>query len=345
MISFHQFLTEALVASKLKNQLKIARARKALIHVGFQADKAEFSIINNHKQAGVDLHKLNTNRSIYYIDSSIKNVHLIGLAKQGTSEDKYNKTASVYRVAPNANSNVPLYKVEPRQDNDAKSKPLSKEDAQQELAKWDVLLVCTTLGIEDKKEGQSQYKDTADTNNDEKAPDQTKAPAEQPTQERLKDADAEEGKTKTKKDKKGGKKDLGEYLNVFRDKIAKFEGYQLTQLYRSKNDNKIKIGINAGLNDIGLLFVDFTAPEIKNDRIELACTTLTPKAFTSLFDHPSYKDRFKNLLGVRTHNIDQFNQKVEHLSVVMNDLISEMEKAAKVAKIINQIDVQEVPWG
>ena len=81
MLSFEQFLIEGLLATRVKDKKFLHPARQALKNVGFLSDNAEFNIINTHKTEGFKLNDILTKRGVYGINSTIKNIHLVGIPK------------------------------------------------------------------------------------------------------------------------------------------------------------------------------------------------------------------------------------------------------------------------
>ena len=149
MLSFEQFLIEGLLVTRVKDKKFLHPARQALKNVGFLSDNAEFNIINTHKTEGFKLNDILTKRGVYGINSTIKNIHLVGIPKTPiVGDDKLNKHSAVYRI-PSTIGNTALYKLVPQPNgSQPQSKPILAKDVKDELNQWDRLLVVTTLGQE-----------------------------------------------------------------------------------------------------------------------------------------------------------------------------------------------------
>lgn len=345
MLSFKQFLIEGLLVTRVKDKKFLLPARQALKNIGFLSDNAEFNIINTHKTEGFKLNDVLTKRGVYGINSTIKNIHLVGIPKTPIiGDDKLNKHSAVYRI-PSTIGNTALYKLVPQPNgSQPQSKPVLAKDVKGELNQWDRLLVVTTLGQDkeqDKKDDQKDKQDQA------KPQDQTQNPSKESNQEKQQDKDKDQKKSTVNSTddnpKKGGSVDLGEYVNPFRDRIAKIPDYQLMACYISKNDGKPHVQIKAGKYDIGLAFVDFNEPIVKNGKLAFRCQTLTPKSFLKTLDTSNLFTKAKSFLGLTTTDVDKYRSSTVVIGEAFKNIVSAMQGSAEVAQILSEIEINKLP--
>ena len=338
MLSFEQFLIEGLLVTRVKDKKFLHPARQALKNVGFLSDNAEFNIINTHKTEGFKLNDILTKRGVYGINSTIKNIHLVGIPKTPiVGDDKLNKHSAVYRI-PSTIGNTALYKLVPQPNgSQSQSKPILAKDVKDELNQWDRLLVVTTLG---------QEKDNpADQDTKQHSAEQKNQKQTQDTSEEKKSKHQQNQKSVTDStDKvKSGSVDLGEYVNPFRDRVAKIPDYQLMACYVSKNDGKPHVQVKAGKYDIGLAFVDFNEPIAKNGKLTFRCQTLTPKSFLKTLDTSNLFTKAKSFLGITTTDVDKYRSSAVVIGEAFKDIVSAMQGSAEVAQILSEIEINKLP--
>lgn len=341
MLSFKQFLVEGLLVSRVRDQKILTPARQALKNVGYLSDNAEFNLLNNHKIEGVDLNKILTSRGTYGIKSSIKNIHLVGVPKTPVAgEDKLNKHSAVYRI-PTTIGNTALYKLIPRSGStQPQSKPVLAKDVKKELDQWDRLLVITTLGQDKEQDKKDDQKDKQDQTKQQQ--DQTQDPSKENDQEKSQDKGNDQ-KSTDNKTKKSGSVDLGEYVNPFRDRVAKIPGYQLMACYVSKNDGKPHVQVKAGKYDIGLAFVDFNEPVVKNGKLTFKCRTLTSKSFLKALDTSDIFTKAKSVLGMTTTDANKYRASTVVIGEAFKDIAAAMQGSAEAVQILSEIEVSKLP--
>lgn len=338
MLSFEQFLIEGLLATRVKDKKFLHPARQALKNVGFLSDNAEFNIINTHKTEGFKLNDILTKRGVYGINSTIKNIHLVGIPKTPiVGDDKLNKHSAVYRI-PSTIGNTALYKLVPQPNgSQPQSKPILAKDVKDELNQWDRLLVVTTLGQEkDNPADQDTKQHSAEQKNQKQTQD---TPEEKKTEHQQNQKSATDSTDKVK----SGSVDLGEYVNPFRDRVAKIPDYQLMACYVSKNDGKPHVQVKAGKYDIGLAFVDFNEPIAKNGKLTFRCQTLTPKSFLKTLDTSNLFTKAKSFLGITTTDVDKYRSSAVVIGEAFKDIVSAMQGSAEVAQILSEIEINKLP--
>lgn len=338
MLSFEQFLIEGLLATRVKDKKFLHPARQALKNVGFLSDNAEFNIINTHKTEGFKLNDILTKRGVYGINSTIKNIHLVGIPKTPiVGDDKLNKHSAVYRI-PSTIGNTALYKLVPQPNgSQPQSKPILAKDVKNELNQWDRLLVVTTLGQEkDNPADQDTKQHSAEQKNQKQTQD---TPEEKKSEHQQNQKSATDSTDKVK----SGSVDLGEYVNPFRDRVAKIPDYQLMACYVSKNDGKPHVQVKAGKYDIGLAFVDFNEPIAKNGKLTFRCQTLTPKSFLKTLDTSNLFTKAKSFLGITTTDVDKYRSSAVVIGEAFKDIVSAMQGSAEVAQILSEIEINKLP--
>lgn len=338
MLSFEQFLIEGLLATRVKDKKFLHPARQALKNVGFLSDNAEFNIINTHKTEGFKLNDILTKRGVYGINSTIKNIHLVGIPKTPiVGDDKLNKHSAVYRI-PSTIGNTALYKLVPQPNgSQPQSKPILAKDVKDELNQWDRLLVVTTLGQEkDNPADQDTKQHSAEQKNQKQTQD---TPEEKKSEHQQNQKSATDSTDKVK----SGSVDLGEYVNPFRDRVAKIPDYQLMACYVSKNDGKPHVQVKAGKYDIGLAFVDFNEPIAKNGKLTFRCQTLTPKSFLKTLDTSNLFTKAKSFLGIATTDVDKYRSSAVVIGEAFKDIVSAMQGSAEVAQILSEIEINKLP--
>lgn len=338
MLSFEQFLIEGLLATRVKDKKFLHPARQALKNVGFLSDNAEFNIINTHKTEGFKLNDILTKRGVYGINSTIKNIHLVGIPKTPiVGDDKLNKHSAVYRI-PSTIGNTALYKLVPQPNgSQPQSKPILAKDVKDELNQWDRLLVVTTLGQEkDNPADQDTKQHSAEQKNQKQTQD---TPEEKKSEHQQNQKSATDSTDKVK----SGSVDLGEYVNPFRDRVAKIPDYQLMACYVSKNDGKPHVQVKAGKYDIGLAFVDFNKPIAKNGKLTFRCQTLTPKSFLKTLDTSNLFTKAKSFLGITTTDVDKYRSSAVVIGEAFKDIVSAMQGSAEVAQILSEIEINKLP--
>lgn len=338
MLSFEQFLIEGLLATRVKDKKFLHPARQALKNVGFLSDNAEFNIINTHKTEGFKLNDILTKRGVYGINSTIKNIHLVGIPKTPiVGDDKLNKHSAVYRI-PSTIGNTALYKLVPQPNgSQPQSKPILAKDVKDELNQWDRLLVVTTLGQEkDNPADQDTKQHSAEQKNQKQTQD---TPEEKKSEHQQNQKSATDSTDKVK----SGSVDLGEYVNPFRDRVAKIPDYQLMACYVSKNDGKPHVRVKAGKYDIGLAFVDFNEPIAKNGKLTFRCQTLTPKSFLKTLDTSNLFTKAKSFLGITTTDVDKYRSSAVVIGEAFKDIVSAMQGSAEVAQILSEIEINKLP--
>lgn len=338
MLSFEQFLIEGLLATRVKDKKFLHPARQALKNVGFLSDNAEFNIINTHKTEGFKLNDILTKRGVYGINSTIKNIHLVGIPKTPiVGDDKLNKHSAVYRI-PSTIGNTALYKLVPQPNgSQPQSKPILAKDVKDELNQWDRLLVVTTLGQEkDNPADQDTKQHSAEQKNQKQTQD---TPEEKKSEHQQNQKSATDSTDKVK----SGSVDLGEYVNPFRDRVAKIPDYQLMVCYVSKNDGKPHVQVKAGKYDIGLAFVDFNEPIAKNGKLTFRCQTLTPKSFLKTLDTSNLFTKAKSFLGITTTDVDKYRSSAVVIGEAFKDIVSAMQGSAEVAQILSEIEINKLP--
>lgn len=338
MLSFEQFLIEGLLATRVKDKKFLHPARQALKNVGFLSDNAEFNIINTHKTEGFKLNDILTKRGVYGINSTIKNIHLVGIPKTPiVGDDKLNKHSAVYRI-PSTIGNTALYKLVPQPNgSQSQSKPILAKDVKDELNQWDRLLVVTTLGQEkDNPADQDTKQHSAEQKNQKQTQD---TPEEKKSEHQQNQKSATDSTDKVK----SGSVDLGEYVNPFRDRVAKIPDYQLMACYVSKNDGKPHVQVKAGKYDIGLAFVDFNEPIAKNGKLTFRCQTLTPKSFLKTLDTSNLFTKAKSFLGITTTDVDKYRSSAVVIGEAFKDIVSAMQGSAEVAQILSEIEINKLP--
>lgn len=338
MLSFEQFLIEGLLATRVKDKKFLHPARQALKNVGFLSDNAEFNIINTHKTEGFKLNDILTKRGVYGINSTIKNIHLVGIPKTPiVGDDKLNKHSAVYRI-PSTIGNTALYKLVPQPNgSQPQSKPILAKDVKDELNQWDRLLVVTTLGQEkDNPADQDTKQHSAEQKNQKQTQD---TPEEKKSEHQQNQKSATDSTDKVK----SGSVDLGEYVNPFRDRVAKIPDYQLMACYVSKNDGKPHVQVKAGKYDIGLAFVDFNEPVAKNGKLTFRCQTLTPKSFLKTLDTSNLFTKAKSFLGITTTDVDKYRSSAVVIGEAFKDIVSAMQGSAEVAQILSEIEINKLP--
>ena len=338
MLSFEQFLIEGLLATRVKDKKFLHPARQALKNVGFLSDNAEFNIINTHKTEGFKLNDILTKRGVYGINSTIKNIHLVGIPKTPiVGDDKLNKHSAVYRI-PSTIGNTALYKLVPQPNgSQPQSKPILAKDVKDELNQWDRLLVVTTLGQEkDNPADQDTKQHSAEQKNQKQTQD---TPEEKKSEHQQNQKSATDSTDKVK----SGSVDLGEYVNPFRDRVAKIPDYQLMACYVSKNDGKPHVQVKAGKYDIGLAFVDFNEPIAKNGKLTFRCQTLTPKSFLKTLDTSNLFTKAKSFLGLTTTDVDKYRSSTVVIGEAFKNIVSAMQGSAEVAQILSEIEINKLP--
>lgn len=338
MLSFEQFLIEGLLVTRVKDKKFLHPARQALKNVGFLSDNAEFNIINTHKTEGFKLNDILTKRGVYGINSTIKNIHLVGIPKTPiVGDDKLNKHSAVYRI-PSTIGNTALYKLVPQPNgSQPQSKPILAKDVKDELNQWDRLLVVTTLGQE--KDNPADQ-DTKQHSTEQKNQKQTQdTPEEKKSEHQQNQKSATDSTDKVK----SGSVDLGEYVNPFRDRVAKIPDYQLMACYVSNNDGKPHVQVKAGKYDIGLAFVDFNEPIAKNGKLTFRCQSLTPKSFLKTLDTSNLFTKAKSFLGITTTDVDKYRSSAVVIGEAFNDIVSAMQGSAEVAQILSEIEINKLP--
>lgn len=338
MLSFEQFLIEGLLATRVNDKKFLHPARQALKNVGFLSDNAEFNIINTHKTEGFKLNDILTKRGVYGINSTIKNIHLVGIPKTPiVGDDKLNKHSAVYRI-PSTIGNTALYKLVPQPNgSQPQSKPILAKDVKDELNQWDRLLVVTTLGQEkDNPADQDTKQHSAEQKNQKQTQD---TPEEKKSEHQQNQKSATDSTDKVK----SGSVDLGEYVNPFRDRVAKIPDYQLMACYVSKNDGKPHVHVKAGKYDIGLAFVDFNEPIAKNGKLTFRCQTLTPKSFLKTLDTSNLFTKAKSFLGITTTDVDKYRSSAVVIGEAFKDIVSAMQGSAEVAQILSEIEINKLP--
>lgn len=338
MLSFEQFLIEGLLVTRVKDKKFLIPARQALKNIGFLSDNAEFNIINTHKTEGFKLNDILTKRGVYGINSTIKNIHLVGIPKTPiVGDDKLNKHSAVYRI-PSTIGNTALYKLVPQPNgSQPQSKPILAKDVKDELNQWDRLLVVTTLGQEkDNPADQDTKQHSAEQKNQKQTQD---TPEEKKSEHQQNQKSATDSTDKVK----SGSVDLGEYVNPFRDRVAKIPDYQLMACYVSKNDGKPHVQVKAGKYDIGLAFVDFNEPIAKNGKLTFRCQTLTPKSFLKTLDTSNLFTKAKSFLGITTTDVDKYRSSAVVIGEAFKDIVSAMQGSAEVAQILSEIEINKLP--
>lgn len=338
MLSFEQFLIEGSLATRVKGEKFLHPARQALKNVGFLSDNAEFNIINTHKTEGFKLNDILTKRGVHGINSTIKNIHLVGIPKTPiVGDDKLNKHSAVYRI-PSTIGNTALYKLVPQPNgSQPQSKPILAKDVKDELNQWDRLLVVTTLGQEkDNPADQDTKQHSAEQKNQKQTQD---TPEEKKSEHQQNQKSATDSTDKVK----SGSVDLGEYVNPFRDRVAKIPDYQLMACYVSKNDGKPHVQVKAGKYDIGLAFVDFNEPIAKNGKLAFRCQTLTPKSFLKTLDTSNLFTKAKSFLGITTTDVDKYRSSAVVIGEAFKDIVSAMQGSAEVAQILSEIEINKLP--
>ena len=338
MLSFEQFLIEGSLATRVKGEKFLHPARQALKNVGFLSDNAEFNIIHTHKTEGFKLNDILTKRGVYGINSTIKNIHLVGIPKTPiVGDDKLNKHSAVYRI-PSTIGNTALYKLVPQPNgSQPQSKPILAKDVKDELNQWDRLLVVTTLGQEkDNPADQDTKQHSAEQKNQKQTQD---TPEEKKSEHQQNQKSATDSTDKVK----SGSVDLGEYVNPFRDRVAKIPDYQLMACYVSKNDGKPHVQVKAGKYDIGLAFVDFNEPIAKNGKLTFRCQTLTPKSFLKTLDTSNLFTKAKSFLGITTTDVDKYRSSAVVIGEAFKDIVSAMQGSAEVAQILSEIEINKLP--
>lgn len=338
MLSFEQFLIEGLLATHVKDKKFLHPARQALKNVGFLSDNAEFNIINTHKTEGFKLNDILTKRGVYGINSTIKNIHLVGIPKTPiVGDDKLNKHSAVYRI-PSTIGNTALYKLVPQPNgSQPQSKPILAKDVKDELNQWDRLLVVTTLGQEKDNPADQDTKQHSAEQKNQKHTQDTLEEKKSEHQQNQKSATDSTDKVKS------GSVDLGEYVNPFRDRVAKIPDYQLMACYVSKNDGKPHVQVKAGKYDIGLAFVDFNEPIAKNGKLTFRCQTLTPKSFLKTLDTSNLFTKAKSFLGITTTDVDKYRSSAVVIGEAFKDIVSAMQGSAEVAQILSEIEINKLP--
>lgn len=338
MLSFEQFLIEGLLVTRVKDKKFLHPARQALKNVGFLSDNAEFNIINTHKTEGFKLNDILTKRGVYGINSTIKNIHLVGIPKTPiVGDDKLNKHSAVYRI-PSTIGNTALYKLVPQPNgSQSQSKPILAKDVKDELNQWDRLLVVTTLGQEkDNPADQDTKQHSAEQKNQKQTQD---TPEEKKSEHQQNQKSVTDSTDKVK----SGSVDLGKYVNPFRDRVAKIPDYQLMACYVSKNDGKPHVQVKAGKYDIGLAFVDFNEPIAKNGKLAFRCQTLTPKSFLKTLDTSNLFTKAKSFLGITTTDVDKYRSSAVVIGEAFKDIVSAMQGSAEVAQILSEIEIDKLP--
>lgn len=338
MLSFEQFLIEGLLVTRVKDKKFLHPARQALKNVGFLSDNAEFNIINTHKTEGFKLNDILTKRGVYGINSTIKNIHLVGIPKTPiVGDDKLNKHSAVYRI-PSTIGNTALYKLVPQPNgSQSQSKPILAKDVKDELNQWDRLLVVTTLGQEkDNPADQDTKQHSAEQKNQKQTQD---TPEEKKSEHQQNQKSVTDSTDKVK----SGSVDLGKYVNPFRDRVAKIPDYQLMACYVSKNDGKPHVQVKAGKYDIGLAFVDFNEPIAKNGKLAFRCQTLTPKSFLKTLDTSNLFTKAKSFLGITTTDVDKYRSSAVVIGEAFKDIVSAMQGSAEVAQILSEIEINKLP--
>lgn len=269
---------------------------------------------------------------------SIQNIHLVGIPKTPiVGDDKLNKHSAVYRI-PSTIGNTALYKLVPQPNgSQPQSKPILAKDVKDELNQWDRLLVVTTLGQEkDNPADQDTKQHSAEQKNQKQTQD---TPEEKKSEHQQNQKSATDSTDKVK----SGSVDLGEYVNPFRDRVAKIPDYQLMACYVSKNDGKPHVQVKAGKYDIGLAFVDFNEPIAKNGKLTFRCQTLTPKSFLKTLDTSNLFTKAKSFLGITTTDVDKYRSSAVVIGEAFKDIVSAMQGSAEVAQILSEIEINKLP--
>ena len=217
------------------------------------------------------------------------------------------------------------------------SKPILAKDVKDELNQWDRLLVVTTLGQEkDNPADQDTKQHSAEQKNQKQTQD---TPEEKKSEHQQNQKSATDSTDKVK----SGSVDLGEYVNPFRDRVAKIPDYQLMACYVSKNDGKPHVQVKAGKYDIGLAFVDFNEPIAKNGKLTFRCQTLTPKSFLKTLDTSNLFTKAKSFLGITTTDVDKYRSSAVVIGEAFKDIVSAMQGSAEVAQILSEIEINKLP--
>ena len=364
MISFQQFLTEDTKRSPVRDNLLIKRARQALINVGFQAEYASFVQIHRFKQADFEPWTLYANKSQFMISKDIRDIHIIGIKKNFSGSDARNTHAMVYKVnRQGASQDSPLLKLIPavgvvKEFQPPKTVRIKRKDMASELQQWDILVVCSDLGAEQaakkaeeekKKQEQDKAADgkkkAAGEESDQQKQDKAEAAGEESGQgetgsQRSKDDDSE---SSTSDSKTKVAVDLGPYANKIRDEVAQVKGYQLIECYVRKTTGRPVVVLKQdGLAQMGNIFVDFKNPIISKGHITFECRTLTLRGVMSAIKQFPMFDKIKGMIGVGTKDTDKFERMAIQVGEAFKDFSYQMERAAKVARILSQLEISKM---
>lgn len=350
MISFQQFLTEDTKRSPVRDNLLVKRARQALINVGFQAEHASFVQIHRFKQAEFEPWTLYANKSQFMISKDIRDIHIIGIKKNFSGSDARNTHAMVYKVnRQGASQDSPLLKLIPavgvvKEFQPPKVVRIKRKDMASELQQWDILVVCSDLGAEQaakKAEEEKKEQDKA-ADGKEKAAGEESGQGETGSQ-RSKDDQDDDSESSTSDSKTKAVVDLGPYANKIRDEVAQVKGYQLIECYVRKTTGRPVVVLKQdGLAQMGNIFVDFKNPIISKGHITFECRTLTLRGVMSAIKQAPMFDKIKGMIGVGTKDTDKFEQMAIQVGEAFKDFSYQMERAAKVARILSQLEISKM---
>lgn len=362
MISFQQFLTEDTKRSPVRDNLLIKRARQALINVGFQAEYASFVQIHRFKQADFEPWTLYANKSQFMISKDIRDIHIIGIKKNFSGSDARNTHAMVYKVnRQGASQDSPLLKLIPavgvvKEFQPPKTVRIKRKDVASELQQWDILVVCSDLGAEQAAKKAEEEKKKQEQ--DKAADGKKKAAGEESDQQKQDKAAGEEsgqGETGSQRSKDDDSEsstsdsktkvavDLGPYANKIRDEVAQVKGYQLIECYVRKTTGRPVVVLKQdGLAQMGNIFVDFKNPIISKGHITFECRTLTLRGVMSAIEQFPMFDKIKGMIGVGTKDTDKFERMAIQVGEAFKDFSYQMERAAKVARILSQLEISKM---
>ncbi len=362
MISFQQFLTEDTKRSPVRDNLLIKRARQALINVGFQAEYASFVQIHRFKQADFEPWTLYANKSQFMISKDIRDIHIIGIKKNFSGSDARNTHAMVYKVnRQGASQDSPLLKLIPavgvvKEFQPPKTVRIKRKDMASELQQWDILVVCSDLGAEQAAKKAEEEKKKQEQ--DKAADGKKKAAGEESDQQKQDKAAGEEsgqGETGSQRSKDDDSEsstsdsktkvavDLGPYANKIRDEVAQVKGYQLIECYVRKTTGRPVVVLKQdGLAQMGNIFVDFKNPIISKGHITFECRTLTLRGVMSAIKQFPMFDKIKGMIGVGTKDTDKFERMAIQVGEAFKDFSYQMERAAKVARILSQLEISKM---
>ena len=93
---------------------------------------------------------------------------------------------------------------------------------------------------------------------------------------------------------------------------------------------------------MGNIFVDFKNPIISKGHITFECRTLTLRGVMSAIKQFPMFDKIKGMIGVGTKDTDKFERMAIQVGEAFKDFSYQMERAAKVARILSQLEISKM---